>query len=87
MLSDTDAACVGIALAVCSERKKRIAAGPVNGTKLNRPDPCTRNRRLTTYYKWSDRARRAGKGWVPRPVFSSSLKTEIPQLLLFDSRW
>ena len=46
-LSDTDAACVAIALAVCLERKKRIAAGPLNGTELNRPEPC--NRRLTTY--------------------------------------
>jgi hypothetical protein len=76
MLSDTDAACVAIASAVCLEREKRIAAGPMNGTKPNRPDPC--NRRSTTYYKWSDRARRAGIGWVPWPVFSSSQKTEIP---------
>jgi len=46
MLSDTDAACVVIA---CVFRKeKRIAAGPMNVTKLNRPDP--HNRRLTTYY-------------------------------------
>jgi hypothetical protein len=62
-------------------KEKRIAALPMNGTKLNRPNPC--NRRLTLYHKWSDRARRAGLGWVPWPVFSSALNYGSALIITF----
>ena len=70
MLSDTDAACVVIA---CVFRKeKRIAAGPMNVTKLNRPDP--RNRRLTTYYiqvEWQSKEGRNMMGPTARVLVIS----------------
>ena len=76
MLSDTDAACVAIALAVCLERKKRIPARPENGTKLNRPDPC--NRRLTLrllmsyIYGAPSKARNANVVYIYGPTFGNA---------------